>query len=248
VVETVFEGRRKGDKKVIGTVILRLVDAFDVRPAPAAKEGPEKSRSCSVRLQMDKHKELSKVKKKTLKPVFNEQYVFQMFQQSSAVLKQEQFIYVTLLDTVGKAVNSSTNTLGSGRLDLTKLTKDELHEVVVECRNEKSCMGKVRLSLTISGADTSAAKEAAYTKAKEKGTYSLMRSFGGNGLHDVGILKVTLHCANDLIKCDFGASDPYCYVDLGNQRFRTRTIYKSVNPEWERVFTLTSVSSIRIST
>lgn len=46
----------------------------------------------------------------------------------------------------GKAVNHSTNTLGSGRLDLTKLTKDELHEVVVECRNEKHvCMGKVGL-------------------------------------------------------------------------------------------------------
>ena len=44
----------------------------------------------------------------------------------------------------GKAVNHSTNTLGSGRLDLTKLTKDELHDVVVDCRNEKNqIMGKV---------------------------------------------------------------------------------------------------------
>jgi len=25
-------------------------------------------------------------------------------------------------------------------------------------------------------------------------------------------------------------------MDLGNQRFRSRTIYKTVNPEWERVF------------
>ena len=37
-----FEGRRKGDKKVIGTVILRLCSANDIRPAPAAKKGPEK--------------------------------------------------------------------------------------------------------------------------------------------------------------------------------------------------------------
>ena len=98
-----------------------------------------------------------------------------------------------------------------------------------------------------------------------------MRTFGGGGIHDVGILKgksltimlvfrvtrthalssmlgrdtdsdransflilnisVTLHCANGLIACDsFGKSDPYCYVDLGNQRFRSRTIYKTVNP------------------
>lgn len=79
----------------------------------------------------------------------------------------------------GKAVNHSTNTLGSGRLDLTKLTKDELHDVVVDCRNEKNqIMGKVffqpflailkhfqvKLSLTISGADTNTAKEAAYLR------------------------------------------------------------------------------------
>jgi len=34
----------------------------------------------------------------------------------------------------------------------------------------------------------------------------------------------------------FGTSDPYCYVDLGNQRFRTATIDKTVNPEWNRTF------------
>ena len=57
-------------------------------------------------------------------------------------------------------------------------------------------------------------------------------SFGisGNKLFISNIL-VTLHCANGLIACDsFGKSDPYCYVDLGNQRFRSRTIYKTVNP------------------
>ena len=47
----------------------------------------------------------------------------------------------------------------------------------------------------------------------------------------ISIISVTLHCANGLIACDsFGKSDPYCYVDLGNQRFRSRTIYKTVNP------------------
>ena len=46
---------------------MRLVEGFDIKPASAAKEGPEKSRSCSVKIQMDKHKEVSKVKKKTLK-------------------------------------------------------------------------------------------------------------------------------------------------------------------------------------
>ena len=46
----------------------------------------------------------------------------------------------------GKAVSSSTTVIGTGRLDISKLQKDELHECVVECTNErKQKMGKVHL-------------------------------------------------------------------------------------------------------
>ena len=68
--------------------------------------------------------------------------------------------------------------------------------------------------------------------------YGLMVSMLGRDKHSdrrnsliIWNISVTLHCANGLIACDsFGKSDPYCYVDLGNQRFRSRTIYKTVNP------------------
>ncbi|ESO00102.1 hypothetical protein HELRODRAFT_132940, partial [Helobdella robusta] len=35
-----------------------------------------------------------------------------------------------------------------------------------------------------------------------------------------------------------GTSDPYCIVTLDNNRAQTNTVYKSVNPEWNRTFTI----------
>lgn len=35
-----------------------------------------------------------------------------------------------------------------------------------------------------------------------------------------------------------GKSDPFCLLELGNDRLQTHTIYKTLNPEWNKVFTL----------
>lgn len=35
-----------------------------------------------------------------------------------------------------------------------------------------------------------------------------------------------------------GKSDPFCLLELGNDRLQTHTIYKNLNPEWNKVFTL----------
>nr|XP_060473431.1 multiple C2 and transmembrane domain-containing protein 2 [Panthera onca] len=34
-----------------------------------------------------------------------------------------------------------------------------------------------------------------------------------------------------------GKSDPFCLLELGNDRLQTHTIYKNLNPEWNKVFT-----------
>ncbi|MGH0155427.1 UNVERIFIED_CONTAM: hypothetical protein FKN15_044273, partial [Acipenser sinensis] len=34
-------------------------------------------------------------------------------------------------------------------------------------------------------------------------------------------------------------SDPFCVVELGNDRLQTHTVYKNLNPEWNKVFTFT---------
>lgn len=35
-----------------------------------------------------------------------------------------------------------------------------------------------------------------------------------------------------------GKSDPFCVLELGNDRLQTHIVYKTLNPEWNTVFTL----------
>lgn len=35
-----------------------------------------------------------------------------------------------------------------------------------------------------------------------------------------------------------GKSDPFCVLELVNIRLQTHTVYKTLNPEWNKLFTL----------
>ncbi|KAK1892444.1 Multiple C2 and transmembrane domain containing protein 1, partial [Dissostichus eleginoides] len=65
---------------------------------------------------------------------------------------------------------------------------------------------------------------------------SLWRSF--NSLKDVGVVQVKVIRAEGLMAADVtGKSDPFCVVELSNDRLQTHTVYKNLNPEWNKVFT-----------
>uniref|UniRef100_A0A8C7GE70 Multiple C2 and transmembrane domain containing 2 n=1 Tax=Oncorhynchus kisutch TaxID=8019 RepID=A0A8C7GE70_ONCKI len=58
------------------------------------------------------------------------------------------------------------------------------------------------------------------------------------GVREVGFLQVKVFNATDLTSTDLnGKSDPFCVLELGNSRLQTHTIYKTLNPEWNKVFT-----------
>ncbi|XP_020336306.1 multiple C2 and transmembrane domain-containing protein 2 [Oncorhynchus kisutch] len=66
--------------------------------------------------------------------------------------------------------------------------------------------------------------------------YSLKNSH--KGVREVGFLQVKVFNATDLTSTDLnGKSDPFCVLELGNSRLQTHTIYKTLNPEWNKVFT-----------
>uniref|UniRef100_A0A674E9Y4 Multiple C2 domains, transmembrane 2a n=1 Tax=Salmo trutta TaxID=8032 RepID=A0A674E9Y4_SALTR len=66
--------------------------------------------------------------------------------------------------------------------------------------------------------------------------YSLKNSH--KCLREVGFLQVKVVSATDLTSTDLnGKSDPFCVLELGNSRLQTHTIYKTLSPEWEKVFT-----------
>ena len=56
---------------------------------------------------------------------------------------------------------------------------------------------------------------------------------------DIGFLTVRVFRAENLAAADFsGKSDPFCVVQLVNTRLQTNTEYKTLNPEWNKIFTL----------
>uniref|UniRef100_A0A3P8YP80 C2 domain-containing protein n=1 Tax=Esox lucius TaxID=8010 RepID=A0A3P8YP80_ESOLU len=71
---------------------------------------------------------------------------------------------------------------------------------------------------------------------ERKTTLERYRSF--KNLRDVGFLQVKVIKANDLLAADLnGKSDPFCVLELGNDRLQTHTLYKTLNPDWNKVFT-----------
>ncbi|KAM7416510.1 hypothetical protein PAMA_018525 [Pampus argenteus] len=66
--------------------------------------------------------------------------------------------------------------------------------------------------------------------------YSLWRSL--HNLKDVGVVQIKVIRAEGLMAADVtGKSDPFCVVELSNDRLQTHTVYKNLNPEWNKVFT-----------
>ena len=56
---------------------------------------------------------------------------------------------------------------------------------------------------------------------------------------DVGFLTVRVAEARGLRSADFGgSSDPYVTLELGNCYARTHTVYRSLDPHWNRMFAL----------
>lgn len=66
---------------------------------------------------------------------------------------------------------------------------------------------------------------------------SIKHSF--SGIKDIGHLSVKVFKAENLAAADIGGkSDPFCVLELVNARLQTHTEYKTLNPEWNKLFTL----------
>lgn len=49
---------------------------------------------------------------------------------------------------------------------------------------------------------------------------------------DLGLLN------NKMLLIFAEKSNPFCLVELGNSKLQTHTVYKTLNPEWSKAFTL----------
>ena len=70
-----------------------------------------------------------------------------------------------------------------------------------------------------------------------KAKYSLRNTF--ENMEDIGRMSITIVRAENLTAADLGGkSDPFAVFQLGNERLRTHTVYKTLHPEWNKTFDL----------
>ncbi|XP_078668292.1 multiple C2 and transmembrane domain-containing protein 1-like isoform X7 [Branchiostoma floridae x Branchiostoma belcheri] len=184
---------------------------------------------CKFRLGNEKYK--SKVAAKTLDPRWLEQFDLHMYDDQTSVLE------ISVWD---KDVGSKDDFMGRCQVDLSELKREETHHIEKELEDGA---GSVSFLLTITGSagnetitDLANYMPDPRERLEVQRRYSLLRSL--RNLNDVGLLQVKVIKATGLLAADFGGkSDPFCVLELTNARLQTQTIYKTLNPEWGKVFT-----------
>lgn len=130
---------------------------------------------------------------------------------------------------------------GKCTIDLRSLPRERTHGL---WQQMEDCTCEVFLLLTISGTtasetitDLTAYKEDPRERNTLVAKYSTMKTL--QNLRDVGHLTVKVFGATGLAAADLGGkSDPFCVLELINSRLQTQTEYKTLTPNWNKIFTL----------
>ncbi|XP_065836716.1 multiple C2 and transmembrane domain-containing protein 1-like isoform X2 [Oscarella lobularis] len=210
--------------KGILTVVL-----LNGKNLPAMDDNGFSDPYCKFRLGQEKYK--SKVISKTLNPEWKEQFDLHILDPGQSLE----------IDVYDRDYGAKDDFIGRCKVDLDELESDKTHHKTLDLQQAVS--GRITVMLTISGTMESLAEEEEtdLTTENEKKnlnrTYSIMKTF--SKLSDIGHLRVKVIKAVGLHGADLGGtSDPFAVLELGNGRVRTPTVYKNVNPEWGKVFSL----------
>ncbi|XP_034826423.1 multiple C2 and transmembrane domain-containing protein isoform X3 [Maniola hyperantus] len=193
---------------------------------------------CKFRLGNEKYK--SKVVWKTLHPSWLEQFDLHLYDD------QEQVLEVTVWD---KDKQTKDDFLGRCAIDLSRLEREITHNIWQELEDGN---GQIFLLLTISGTTQSETITDLATYRENPRDLEIIESrYTWYRLNEttsgVGWLCVKVYGAKGLAAADLGGkSDPFCVLELGNARLQTHTEYKTLTPNWMKIFTFTvkDISSI----
>uniref|UniRef100_A0A1B0DNA4 C2 domain-containing protein n=1 Tax=Phlebotomus papatasi TaxID=29031 RepID=A0A1B0DNA4_PHLPP len=144
--------------------------------------------------------------------------------------------------------------LGKCVIDLRSLPRERTHGM---WQTLEDLAGSIFLLLTISGTTASETitdltnyKEDPRERLTLEKRYHWHRCF--QNLRDVGHLTVKIFGATGLAAADLGGkSDPFCVLELINARLQTQTEYKTLSPNWNKIFTfnvkdMTSVLEVTV--
>ncbi|XP_067263131.1 multiple C2 and transmembrane domain-containing protein 1 isoform X4 [Chanodichthys erythropterus] len=209
-----------------GIVSISLIEAHDLQPMDAnGLSDPY------VKFRMGHQKYKSKTIPKTLNPQWREQFDFHLYDE------QGGFIDITVWD---KDAGKKDDFMGRCQVDLSLLSKECTHRLDVPLEEGEGTLVllvTLTASAAVSIADLSVnILDDPHERKEILHRYSLLRSF--HNIKDVGMVQVKVIRAEGLMAADVtGKSDPFCVVELSNDRLQTHTVYKNLNPEWNKVFT-----------
>lgn len=184
-----------------------------------------------VQFKLGDQKYRSKTLVKSANPQWQEQFDFHYFSDRMGILDIEVW---------SKDGKKHEELLGTCKVDISALPVKQ--ENCMELPLGR-CPGALRLLVTLTptmGVSISDLCVCPFADANERKQiaqrYCLQNSL--KDMKDVGMLQVKVLKAADLLAADFsGKSDPFCLLELGNDRLQTHTVYKNLNPEWNKVFT-----------
>ncbi|KAK2842232.1 hypothetical protein Q5P01_012432 [Channa striata] len=184
-----------------------------------------------VRFRLGEQKYKSKNLCIQANPQWREQFDFNQFEDNQEPLQVE---------VCSKRGRKGEESWGMFEIDLSRLPLNErqLYTHVLD-------PGKGRLVFLVTlrpcwGVSISDIETAPLEKPDERDSieekFSLRNSHRCVG--EVGFLQVKVIKANDLPTTDLnGKTSPFCVIELGNSKLQTHTIYKTLNPEWNKAFT-----------
>ncbi|NXY41856.1 MCTP1 protein, partial [Ceuthmochares aereus] len=191
-----------------------------------------------VKFRLGHQKYKSKIVPKTLNPQWREQFDFHLYEERGGIID------ITVWD---KDAGKKDDFIGRCQVDLSTLSKEQTHKLEMPLEEGEGYL-VLLVTLTASAAVTiSDLSLSSLEDQKEREEilkrYSPMMMF--HNMKDVGFLQVKVIRAEALMAADvtgkdsfrFCKSDPFCVVELNNDRLLTHTVYKNLNPEWNKIFT-----------
>ncbi|XP_051235108.1 multiple C2 and transmembrane domain-containing protein 2 isoform X2 [Dicentrarchus labrax] len=184
-----------------------------------------------VRFKLGEQRYKSKNHCKVPNPQWRERFTLNQFFDSPNILEVELW---------SKGGRKTEECLGTCEVDLSRVPYDQRQlftHTIDQGRGRLVFLLTLNTCSGVSISDLCAAPlDEPHEQQNQLDNYSLKRSL--KNLRDVGFLQVKVIKAAELLAADLnGKSDPFCVFELGNDRLQTHTVYKSLHPEWNKVFT-----------
>uniref|UniRef100_UPI003AAE6E98 multiple C2 and transmembrane domain-containing protein 1 isoform X4 n=1 Tax=Centroberyx gerrardi TaxID=166262 RepID=UPI003AAE6E98 len=209
-----------------GIVSIALIEGRDLIPMdPNGLSDPY------AKFRLGHQKYRSKTMPKTLSPQWREQFDLHLFEETGGVLE------ITVWD---RDTGRRDDFIGRCLLDLSTLAKEHTHRLELPLEESR---GSVVLLVTLTASSHVSISDLSVTPLDDPDErreilkrYGVLKSL--STLRDVGMVQIKVMRAEGLMAADVtGKSDPFCVVELNNDRLQTHTVYKNLNPEWNKVFT-----------